>query len=147
MVKLTNFQQIAPSHVQPLFCPVLYIPCPASGSEGLDSQRQCGSISCNASLYRWGGWGGGREEKSRLYFPFSFRSVPSAFLTPTPAPRTHGETQAFIVLRYERERKRERGREREKERERSRKRGEREREYEADFELLSLLSHGKVVLL
>lgn len=38
MVKLTNFQQIAPSHVQPLFCPLLYIPSPASGSEGLDSQ-------------------------------------------------------------------------------------------------------------
>lgn len=54
--------------------------------------------------------GGEKEEKkkSRLYFPFSFRSVPSAFLTPTPAPWTQGETQAFIVLRYERERKRER---------------------------------------
>lgn len=38
MVKLTNFQPIAPSHVQPLFCPLLYIPSPASGSEGLDSQ-------------------------------------------------------------------------------------------------------------
>lgn len=29
MVKLTNFQNIAPSHVQPLFCPLLYIPSPA----------------------------------------------------------------------------------------------------------------------
>lgn len=95
MVKLTNFQQIAPSHVQPLFCPLLYIPSPASGSQGLDSHRQCGSISCTASLYRWGK----KEEKSSLCFPFSFRSVPSAFLTPAPAPQTHGETQAFIVLR------------------------------------------------
>lgn len=33
MVKLTNFQQIAPSHVQPLFYPLLYIPCPTSGSQ------------------------------------------------------------------------------------------------------------------
>lgn len=66
-----------------------------------------GNVALSLVMLRVIDWGGG-EKKSRLYFPFSFRSVPSAFLTPTPAPRTHGETQAFIVLRYERERKRER---------------------------------------
>lgn len=64
-----------------------------------------GNVALSLVTLRVIDWGGG---ESRLYFPFSFRSVPSAFLTPTPAPRTHGETQAFIVLRYERERKRER---------------------------------------
>lgn len=70
MVKLTNFQQIAPSHVQPLFCPLLYIPRRASASEGLDSQRQCGSISCNASRYRLGGK---EEKKKSLVFSFLFQ--------------------------------------------------------------------------
>lgn len=105
MVKLTNFQQIAPSHVQPLFYPLLYIPCPTSGSQRVWTPK--GNVALSLVMLRFID-GGEKEEKSRLYFPFSFRSVPSAFLTPTPAPRTHGETQAFIVLRYERERKRER---------------------------------------
>lgn len=72
MVKLTNFQQISPSHVQTLFCPLLYIPSRPVDLRVWTRNKQCASISCIAPLYRWG-------EKSSLYFPFSFPSVVSRF--------------------------------------------------------------------
>lgn len=113
MVKLTNFQQIAPSHVQPLFCPVLYIPCPASGSEGLDSQRQCGSISCNASLYRWGGWGGGERRKKSLVFSFLFQVCSERFPdTDSRSSDSRRNTGFHCAAIREGEKERERERER-----------------------------------
>lgn len=94
-VPLTNFQQIAPSRVRPLRCPLLYIPSRPADLRVWTRNKQCASsLSGTAPLYRWK-----KKKKSSLYFPFSFPSVVGRLADTGSAARSHGDTQAFIVLR------------------------------------------------
>lgn len=97
MVQLTNFQQIAPSHVQPLFCPLLYIPSWPVDLGVWTRNKQCASLSCIAPLYRWKEEGEGK--KVACIFLSLSPSVVGRLADTGSTARSHGDTQAFIVLR------------------------------------------------
>lgn len=82
-VQLTNFQQIAPSRVRPLGCPLLYIPSRPADLRVWTRSKQCASsLSGIAPLYRW------KKEKKKVacIFLSLSRLLLAAWLTLAPLP-------------------------------------------------------------